>query len=159
MFPTLGVTACHLMLSVKIMQLPPAERRHSEALTSHISLVSVQTSNPICGEQRWQNPGASRAVHCSRPPSPALRESLSLAENKQLSGYLSWALIKRCQSFTRLAPANQSGASTHAVPAYMQQGGGQRVKHGTVFLHPSSSLSEVSAVNAVPHKLSSLHLL
>ncbi len=52
--------------------------------------------------------------------------SLSLAANKQLSGYLSRALIKRCQSFTRLPPANQSEASTHAVPAYMQHGGGQR---------------------------------
>lgn len=133
----------------------PNYHRHSKALSSRISLVSVQTSNPIHGEQRWQNPGASRAAHCSRPRARPLGRgrtssflpgalkaasfkefqcvslslsstSLSLATNKQLSGYLSWALIKRCQSLISLSPANQSEASTHAVPAFTQQGGGQR---------------------------------
>lgn len=133
----------------------PNYHRHSKALSSHISLVFVQTSNPIHGEQWWQNLGASRAAHCSRPrarPSGRGRTSsflpgalktaffkefqcvslslsstsLSLAANKQLSGYLSWALIKCCQSFTSLSPANQSEASTYALPAFMQQGGGQR---------------------------------
>lgn len=133
----------------------PNYHRHSKALSSRISLVSVQTSNPIHGEQRWQNPGASRAAHCSRPRAQPLGRggtssflpgalkaasfkefqcvslslsstSLSLATNKQLSGYLSWALIKRCQSLISLSPANQSEASTHAVPAFTQQGGGQR---------------------------------
>lgn len=130
----------------------PNYHRHSKALWSLSFSVSVQTSNQTGGEQRWQNPGASKATGPQARPSGRGRTfsflpgtlkaaffkefqcvslslsstSLSLAENKQLSGYLSWALIKSCQSFACPMPANQRRSSTHTEPAHMQKQRGQR---------------------------------
>ncbi|KAL7846410.1 hypothetical protein SRHO_G00213900 [Serrasalmus rhombeus] len=58
---------------------------------------------------------------------PRSSTNLSLAANKQLSGCLSWALIKPCQSSVGYRPANRSVAPAHAVPAH-RQGVGSKVR-------------------------------